>query len=376
LIRTGNLSTVDDSVSVLRYQAHLRATVDWIRRSIEHGGGGSAAHFSYLHGWSAPYPETSGYIIPTLLDAAAHLEDYTLAATAEKLGAWLLGLQHEDGWWPGGLLGRGAERKPSIFNSAQIIDGMVALARRNTDDRWRDAALKGALWLARTADHQGLWQGGNYREGYNPSYYTQVAWPMLQTWDLTGADEVRDAAVRALKRIVALRTPQGSIEGWGFDSGRAAYTHTIAYTLRGLIESALLLNDWEAFGEPCVAALERLNRKGELANGRLPGAYFEDWRAVDWYSCLTGNAQIALCLLRLEQREPDLRLVNGAAKLVDYVCKRQRIKGGIEPTRGAVAGSSPPWGRYMFMRYPNWAAKYHADALMLLRTRLRSEAAL
>lgn len=361
---------IENSPTFLRYEVHLRATVDWIRRSIKHGGGGSAAYSSYYRGWSRPYPETSGYIIPTLLDAANHLNDKALAADAIKLGNWLLDLQGLDGWWPGGLHGAKSGRHPSIFNTAQILEGMVALAHRTGDDRWHAAAIKGANWLAKGVDADGLWQTGNYRSGFNPSYYTQVAWPMLQVWKIAGDESVREAALRVLKRVIALKTPHGSIAGWGFDPDKPAFTHTIAYTLRGLIESAILLEDWNAFGEPCMGALERLNRKAEFTHGRLPGAFFDDWSAVDWYTCLTGNAQVSLCLLRLEQREGDLRLVNSAAKLVDYVCGRQHVQCKPALSRGAVAGSSPLWGRYMFMRYPNWAAKYHADALMMLRGRL------
>lgn len=357
--------------SLSRYEVHLRATIHWIGRSIERGRGGSAAHFSYPRGWSRPYPETTGYIIPTLLGAAVHLQDETLAADAERLGNWLLGLQHAEGWWPAGLIGARTDPRPSVFNSAQILDGMATLAHRTGDRRWHDAAARGARWLADGVDADGLWRNGNYRRRYNPSYYAQVAWLMLRAWKLSDDGDVRDAAIRVLKRIVALRTRHGSIGNWGFDPGKPAFTHTIAYTLRGLMESAFLLDDWKEFGEPCVSALERLSRKSELAEGRLPGAFFDDWRAVDWYSCLTGNAQIALCLLRLERKENDLRLVNSAAKLVDFVCARQRVRYRPASIRGAVAGSSPPWGRYMFLRYPNWAAKYHADALMLLRDRLR-----
>jgi hypothetical protein len=38
--------------------------------------------------------------------------------------------------------------------------------------------------------------------------------------------------------------------------------------------------------------------------------------------------------------------------------------------RGAVAGSSPIFGRYMAFRYPNWAAKFFMDALMFRNDRL------
>ena len=66
-------------------------------------------------------------------------------------------------------------------------------------------------------------------------------------------------------------------------------------------------------------------------------------------------------------------LVNAACKLVDLVCSRQWLHSPIGGLRGAVAGSSPPWGGYMALRYPNWAAKFHADALVALEDRLRRE---
>jgi hypothetical protein len=31
-----------------------------------------------------------------------------------------------------------------------------------------------------------------------------------------------------------------------------------------------------------------------------------------------------------------------------------------------VPGSQPIWGEYLRYRYPNWAAKFHLDALLLL----------
>jgi hypothetical protein len=33
--------------------------------------------------------------------------------------------------------------------------------------------------------------------------------------------------------------------------------------------------------------------------------------------------------------------------------------------RGGIAGSAPIWGDYSRFEYPNWAAKFFADALMM-----------
>src|SRR5512134_3377654 len=48
---------------------HLDAAIQWICRAHDrcHGQGVSLG-FSLLHGWLPPYPETTGYIIPTLFD--------------------------------------------------------------------------------------------------------------------------------------------------------------------------------------------------------------------------------------------------------------------------------------------------------------------
>ena len=124
---------------------------------------------------------------------------------------------------------------------------------------------------------------------------------------------------------------------------------------------------------PTKQALEFLLRKSEFLNGKLPGAFNDEWEADDSYVCLTGNAQIAICLLILESYEKDLRIVNSAAKLIDFVCGVQRNSSVLSGIRGGVAGSYPLWGKYMIFRYPNWAAKYHCDAMLSLIKRVEQE---
>ena len=196
---------------------------------------------------------------------------------------------------------------------------------------------------------------------------------MLEVWKLVGDDSIREAAERVLSVFLERRCENGAFEQWGFEKDKSSFTHTIAYTLRGFLESARMMNNWCRYGEPAMEALEVLLRRAELNGGRLSGAYDMKWKGKREYSCLTGNVQIAICLLVLEEQAPDLRLVNGAAKLVDYVCSCQRTNIPKSGLRGGIAGSKPIWGKYMMMRYPNWVAKYHADALMRLMKRLERE---
>src|SRR4051812_11169371 len=162
--------------SLERYRRHLELAGQWLIRSIKMGRGGSCAHFSPLLGWSDPYPETTGYLIPTLLHLESRLGDSAYGRAARSTGEWLLGIQGRDGSWPGGLYRPGRPGRSSVFNSGQIIKGMVALHDATRQQVWLDAAERAAHWLAGGVGADGQWRDKDYRSSVTPSYYTHVAW--------------------------------------------------------------------------------------------------------------------------------------------------------------------------------------------------------
>lgn len=67
----------------------LDAAIRWLTRTHDvTGRRGSSKGFSLLHGWLPPYPETTGYIIGTLLDHAAKTGDSELQEHARQMGDW------------------------------------------------------------------------------------------------------------------------------------------------------------------------------------------------------------------------------------------------------------------------------------------------
>lgn len=344
------------------YRRHLNKTIQWLLKS-NHTKGGSSAHFNPVNGWSKPYPETTGYIIPTLIEYSHQYEDLKAKQVAYNFAKWLSDIQHETGYWNGGLYPAKKE-DPSVFNTGQILFGIICCYKEADDLKWRKSAQKGAKWLADSIDSEGLWNVGHYT-GFNPTYYTRVAWPMLLVANATGDDFIKDKAVQVLDKLIKRKKANGTFWGWGFEKNKPAFTHTIAYTIRGFIEASILLEDWDRYGSKVEPTLEKLYKLSELNNGRLAGAYDYEWQPTDYYSCLTGNVQVALCLMRWYQLNGDLQLLNAASKLIEFVNDTQFMNTPINALNGAVAGSKPIWGRYMMGRYPNWAAKFHADALML-----------
>jgi hypothetical protein len=279
------------------------------------------------------------------------------------MGEWLLSIQFEDGAFPGNIYYLDKTREKSIFNTGQIILGLTSLFDLEKDIRYLDSAIRAASWLITNQESDGTWKNFNYRKGFSPSYYSRVAWPILKVYARTNQNKFRAAALKSLVSIKARQLPNGFIDGAGFKPGSYVFLHTLAYTIRGFLESSLIVGD-EALWDTGYSFAEKVMRKFEVQK-KLNGAYYADFNGVGWYQCLTGNVQMAIIWLKIFQRTGDARFLNAASKAIDEVVKHQ-VKSPLNPNlKGAVAGSYPIYGRYMAMRYPNWAVKFLADALLL-----------
>jgi hypothetical protein len=100
-------------------------------------------------------------------------------------------------------------------------------------------------------------------------------------------------------------------------------------------------------------------------DGSLPAYVTPQWRPKAGWTCVTGNAQMAINWLRLAR-------AIGASSLIASAKRANRFNMGIQDldsenpgVRGGIKGSHPINGGYMNWRYPNWAAKFFMDALML-----------
>lgn len=321
--------------------------------------GGSAAYYSKIYKpfgfWSGAYPETTGYLIPTLFDAGKQEQAIALAD-------WIIGLQYEDGGLPGGLIQNGKRAERSIFNTAQMIIGLHRAAKETSEARFVKATLDAGKWLAQVQDADGSWSQYHYKDGYFPSYYTRVSWPMLLAAEFENGDTIKEAAIKTFELIQNKKLDNQFIKDSAFESGHPAFLHTIAYTIRGFIEAGIIL-DRKDFWKTGYNLAYKLLRKYEL-NKYLAGAYHEDFSEVKWYRCLTGEAQMCIIWLLIAKHKKDPRFINVASKVIDDLCRAQPTFSFIKK-KGGLPGSKPYYGRYIAFRQPNWATKFFMDALYL-----------
>lgn len=340
-------------------EVHLSAAIDWLYRTQDvTDTGGSAAYYSLLTGWAGPYPETTGYIAPTLYDYATITESSRARNRAEKMATWLLETQLESGAFPSGT-DPDPDTDPSVFNTGQILFGLVRAFRETGDDRFLDAVERAARWLVDVQHDEGYWDRFDYR-GNIHSYCSRVAWALIEAYDVSGDDTYRDAAVGHLDWVASTQTDTDWFEYAAFSPDEVPYLHTIAYTTRGLLEAGIRLED-DSMVSTAAATADRLLECRDR-NGPLRGAYDRKWTGSDYY-CLTGNAQTAIIWLRLYEYGGEKRYLEAANAEIAFL-KTHHLLDGPAPIQGAIGGSSPIWASYMRLRYPNWATKFFADALL------------
>lgn len=343
------------------HRTHLEAAIGWLSRAQDiRPRGGLAAGWSFEDGWLPDYPETSGYIVETFIAAAEVLGRPELQERASRVLDWELELQNADGSFPGHFGEPGS--KPVIFNTGQIMHGMLAGAQNLGRPECLDAAVRAGNWMVSQQDDDGCWRRSVFN-GVPHTYNARAAWALLRTARIDNNEQLERAAVANVEWALTQQTETGWFQTNSFKLQQTPFTHNIAYAIRGILECGLLLDE-ERYVGTAVRAAEKVAMT-QKQNGWLAGTLDARWESTAYYSCLTGLAQMCIIWKRLASTRDNGRFAEAARRGVSFLKRNQVINGSGRPNDGGIAGSCPIWGRYSMFEYPNWAPKFFADALMV-----------
>jgi hypothetical protein len=339
----------------------MQCAIDWLVRAQEVGGGGVSAYYSFGTGWSPAYPETTGYIISTMFDYFHQTGIESYKDCAIRMADWEVKIQMPEGAFSGGQIG--LSPTPVVFNTGQVLEGLVRAYEETRQECYRAAARRAGDWLVAIQEPDGSWVRHTYRSTVH-TYHTRVAWPLYSLYQITADGRYAAAAERNLEWALRNQLPNGWFRhNVIYLHSENALTHSIAYAIQGFLEAGVLMSN-----ERYIAAA-RLASDAMLgivrATGWLQASYDATWKSNDRYSCLTGNAQMAIVWLRLfeitgdEQYAVVARTINSRLRALQNVTSRHF---GI---RGGIKGSDPIYGAYMPFCYLNWATKFFVDALLL-----------
>jgi hypothetical protein len=348
-------------------EEHLSAAIKWICLAHDTCGGDGVSSVYYLNtGWGVAYPETSGYIIATLLEYARHAGDDRFAARAARLGDWEIEIQAPNG----GVFSSPILRQTRVFNTGQVVLGWCSLYEYGRDARYLDAAIRAGDYLIAEQESDGTWTKDTYCGAR--TYHARVDWALLRLARLSDEPRFAEAAAKNLRWVLAQQRGNGWFANCGFNDDDPI-THVIAYTLRGLVECsqlseatpsrADLLSSAVKGADALCRALEAQPVRG--IRGMVPTEFDANWISDAADSCLTGNAQIAGLLYRLTHCTGEQSYARIAGDILSATKRTQVLNSSIAPIEGAIGGTYPLSHGYVANGYPNWAAKFFADALLM-----------
>lgn len=275
------------------------------------------------------YPEVTGYYIPTLLK-------WDKTDLAKAYAKYLISIQKEDGSWYDAK-----DRAPYIFDSAQILKGLVAIS--DIMPEVKDNIIKGCEWILSNVNEEGRlvavdeesW--GDDRNFCSELIHIYCLEPIRDAGKKYDRPDFVEASAKVLKYYI--EHEREHIENFGLLS------HFYAYVMEGL---------WD-LGEVqlCRESMERIE-KFKTPKGGITGL-----NDVPWV-CSTGIFQLAIVWYKLGEKE------KGDA-LFYYAC-------GLQNSTGGWYGSYPEnkfknifaSGRNKPYYFPDeeisWADKYFLDA--------------
>lgn len=349
---------------------HLQEAVAWLKRAQDatpdrgvsrgYSVGWKAQFGGY--GWQPSYPETTGYIIPTLFDCAVSLGDDDLRRRALEMADWEITVQMKSGAVMGGTVDR--PPTPAVFDTGQVILGWLRAFQENGAEKYIMAATAAGGYLLKTQQTDGSWRGNvHFANAAATTYNSRVGWALILLGQQTNDPAYREAGRRAIDYTLSRQRPNGWFEDNSLDDPAVPHLHTIAYAMEGILGAAQALGDKAPVQQARMSADALLDRV--RPDGSLAGRFDCNWQGTVPWSCLTGDAQLAGVWLTLAKMTGVSRYREAARQVLQFLKATQNCISPDGGLRGGIKGSHPFDGEYGRFEVLNWATKFYIDALLL-----------
>lgn len=357
---------------------YLKEVVDWVL-SAQNAckNNGIPAQYRLYKGFDNPYPETSGYMITSLLAVYNYFRDETYKVSAVKVADWLVSRQLDNGAMrcniehPTSIFDKNSrgvgDSKVFLFDCGAILEGLTNMWRQIPEDRYRLSAIRLGDYMISNQEGDGLWQKDLYFP-YFGTHQTRTMCALINAGKTFNKSEYIDSALRCLNKLKSNVKPNAYITNCHFTHRKNedfAFTHPLAYTIEGFFKAGIMA-ELQEFSEIAVSVGNELQRIAVNCQQLFFSHYDPEWKPISGHQCVTGNIQIAMMWLEIAKYTGDDTLVSTAMRFLNYTrnvmidikTKRRELRGGIQ-------GSLPIYGKYMAYAFPNWGAKFFIDASLL-----------
>lgn len=345
-----------------------RAMLRWVERGQEFWacGGIPASYNARKRRYDGPYPETTGYSIPTLIELGSRAGFREADLMARKAADWLVSRQSNAGDIRCNIetppTGDGGADQIVLFDCGAILQGFTAMARRA--DAYADPTERLARFLVDAQRADGLWDSYLAFEHFG-SHNALVAYALIDAGSTLNAPHFTEAGHRCLNALRGRLHKNGYIEGCEFPGVRqgVAFLHPFVYTIEGYLKAAALAPD-RGYFDAVRPALDAL-RDGIARTGQIPGAFVQpDMSTSCSFTALTAIAQLADVGFRADQLSGENSYTDMSRQLMRFL--RQVLDKTLTDAawQGGLPSAYPIDAEYLPFCVNNWGAKYFLDASM------------
>jgi uncharacterized protein YyaL (SSP411 family) len=169
------------SETVRDTELHIKDAANWLLESQKNSvdSGYSRCYSLYSKKWDRGYIETTGYIIPSMINVGKVYYENKYIESAMVASEWILDIQNIDGSFND--IDSGC---PQVFDTGQCLIGLIFLFKKTSDQKFLLAAIKAGEWLCKSQDKSGTWTEFSYNKEPH-AYYTRVASALLQLADVS-----------------------------------------------------------------------------------------------------------------------------------------------------------------------------------------------
>jgi uncharacterized protein YyaL (SSP411 family) len=345
---------------------HLNLAMEWLSHAaIASPSGGIPNSFNLItRRWGQAYRETTGYLIPTILAYGQIAGVKHWKKLAYQLADWEIANQDSSG-------GIGEPQKDGsislkVFNTGQVILGWCAAYDHSQNGSYLEAAKRAGDWLLAVQNlSDGTWD--RFANHGPNGIDTRVAWSLIELSQRTENGSYRQAAEQFLSWALLQQQPNGWFANSSLRDPERPWTHAIAYVISGFRQAGQGLGR-DDYQKAAIRAAEKLLEYYQRLPSQsfLPASFDATWQSSDNYSCLTGNAQMAIEWWNLGHQTGRTEFLEGAERIIRQL-KQLQLTTSFDPNvRGGLPGSHPVHGGYLSGAIPNWGVKFFADALILI----------
>ena len=311
------------------------------------------------------FPETTGYIIPTFIEFSKLEKNDNIYKISVEMGDWILDLIRNDGGLgePYGFF----KPYPRIFTTAQAILGLLSLYDVSKQEKYITAATKLGKFLINNLNNDGSWNNDYTFLKKTTTYKTRVSWIMMLLYQYTKNHDFKISSINNLKFILLNETRSFWPLSCTFEKNNNALTHLLGYHLVALINfvNSNIVND-KILENELINHVDYFYKKLNILLDKeqtLSAVINSEFKNIENYTCLTGNAQIMFFAL-LYEKNNELKNNLLSSKIYNIIFNKQ-IKSKNKDINGAIAGSFPINGNYAPYMLPSWASKFFIDSLLL-----------